>query len=52
MKLLKGSVPGFEMKFEWGYTRIGRENDKETMFYEEDPALPWLFEHLAKISNG
>ena len=51
MKLLKGSVPGYEMKFEWGYMRMVRKNDKETMFYEEDPAPPWISEYLKKISK-
>ena len=51
MKLLKGSVPGYQMKFEWGYTRIEREDDKEAMYDEEDPAPPWLSEHLATISK-
>jgi hypothetical protein len=51
MKLLKGSVPWYEMTLARGGISVSVLEDREKMFYEEDPAPPWISAALARISR-
>lgn len=51
MKLLKGSVPRYEMTLARGEINVSVLEDRERMFYEEDPAPPWISAALARISR-
>lgn len=51
MKLLKGSVPWYEIRLAWGGIDVSVLEENEKMFYEEDPAPPWISAVLVKISR-
>jgi hypothetical protein len=51
MKLLKGSVPWYEMTLAWGGINVSVLEDREKMHYEEDAAPPWISAALLRISG-